>query len=557
MGANDRGTPGPCRPVLFIFFTIIHDHETFRGAQKERAVHTHIEGIEEKIRNRIAEIVGPQKYKIWFKNSTQFSLADGILKVGVPNLFIGSFIEDHFAEVIQQAVSETVPTPVQISYVIDPVLFRKLRKTQFNSQAAFIEQSAERAARDSENGSNGNGHAGNGNGHSAHEPKPRKLRGRLDQFVVGANNRLAHSMALSIVEDPLADTTPLFVHSGCGLGKTHLLQGIANALSEKQPDIRWLYVSGEEFTNQFILALRERKLDAFRHRFREIDVLLLDDMQFIANKKATQEEFLHTFNAINANAKRVVLASDAHPKMMSDLSESLTSRLVAGMVVKIDRPDRATRCEILRRRAAITQHQVPAPVIEYIADKINASVRELEGCLVKLLAYASLTKSQVTLDLARQALDDHLTQTGKLLTISDIEQNVATFFGLTPADLHTSRKSRTIALARNIAMHLARKHTTYSFPEIARFMGNKNHTTVLLACRRINASLTADAEVSWQSAAGVQKRKLRELVEAHEQHLFSRAPQLPAPTARAHVPAMAPVPAVAAMATIPAIAAIA
>ncbi|MBK8271033.1 MAG: chromosomal replication initiator protein DnaA [Planctomycetes bacterium] len=397
---------------------------------------TQIQGIEDRIRNRIAEIVGPQKYKIWFKNSTQFSHGDGYLKVGVPNLFIGSFIEDHFADVIQQVAAEIFETPLQISYAIDPVLFRKLRKSQLNSQAAFMVQGADRNGNDLRDP---DAAATNGNGAQRVESTSRKPRGRLDQFVVGSNNRMAYTMVMSIVENPLAESTPLFIYSGCGLGKTHLLQGIANGLSEQQPDVRWLYVSGEEFTNQFILALRERRLDAFRHRFRDIDVLLLDDMQFIANKKATQEEFLHTFNAINANAKRVVLASDAHPKMMSDLSESLTNRIVAGMVVKIDRPDKATRCEILRRRAALTQHAVPAPVIDYIAEKINANVRELEGCLVKLIAYASLTKSEVTLDLARQALEDHLTQTGKLLTISDIEQNVATFFGLTPADLHTSR----------------------------------------------------------------------------------------------------------------------
>lgn len=491
-------------------------------------MHSQTHGIEERIHLRIAELVGPQNYKVFFKHSTQFAFADGILKVGVPNLYIGSFIEDHFADAIQTAAAEIIQAPVHIAYIIDPILFRKLRKNLLNSQAAYIGQSAERMARENVGGigtGNGNGHGnGNGNGqvHGRIDFQPKQLRGRLDDFVVGSNNRLAHSMALSLVENPFADSTPLFIYSGCGLGKTHLLHGIANELSESRPDVRWLYVSGEDFTNQFILALRDRKLDAFRHRFRDVDVLLLDDMQFIANKKATQEEFLHTFNAINGNSKRVVMASDAHPKMMSDLSASLTNRLVAGMVVKIDRPDRDTRAQILRRRTAISQHQVPNDVILYIADKINANVRELEGCLVKLLAYASLTRSEVTLDLARQALEDHLTQTGKLLTIGDIEQHVATYFGLTPADLHTSRKSRTVALARNLAMHLARKHTSYSFPEIARYMGNKNHTTVLLACRRINAGLESDSEVSWQSAAGVQTRKLRELVEIHEQHLFQQ-----------------------------------
>lgn len=472
---------------------------------------TQIEGIENRIRDRIAEIIGPQRYKVWFKNSTQLTFNDGFLKVGVPNLFIGGWIEDHFADVIAEAANDVLnhDQPISIKYAIDPVLFRSLRKSQLNSQAAFIEKNAERAIREVR------GQNGKDNGRIAAK---RKLRGRLDDFVVGSANRLAYSVAQNVVENGDGETSPVFFHSACGLGKTHLLQGIANALSEKSKT-RWIYVSGEEFTNQFLYALRERRLDGFRHRYRDVDVLLLDDMQFIANKKATQEEFLHTFNAVNGNGKRVVLASDAHPKMIGDLSESLVNRLVAGMVVRIERPDKEIRCEILRRQAAKTHHKVPEPVIHYIADRIHANVRELEGCLLKLLAYASLTKAEITLDLARQALEDHLTQTGKILTVSDIEQSVATFFGLTPADLHTSRKSRTIALARNIAMYLARKHTDLSFPEIARLMGNKNHTTVLLACRRIGKYLEEDAEVTWQSVAGPQSRKIQALVESQEEQL--------------------------------------
>jgi chromosomal replication initiator protein len=205
--------------------------------------------------------------------------------------------------------------------------------------------------------------------------------------------------------------------------------------------------------------------------------------------------------------------------MIADLSESLVNRLMSGMIVHIERPDFEMRCEILRRRVAQTQHQVPDAVIHYIADRIQANVRELEGCLLKLLACASLMNAKITPEMAKQVLEDHLTQTGRIVSISDIEQSVATFFGLTPADLHTSRKSRTIALARGIAMFLARKHTDLSFPQIARLMGNKDHTTVLLACRRIGKLAEEDAEVSWPGAAGKQTRRLRELIAAQEEQL--------------------------------------
>ncbi len=459
------------------------------------------------IRGRIEELVGSQRYKVWFRNSTQLTCADGFMKVGVPNLFIGGWIEDHFSDAISQAARDVLGKEVQVSYSIDPVLFRNMRKSQLNSQAAFIEKHTDAVS------------PGAAARPAFGRTPARKLRGRLVDFVVGPGNRLAHSVAAAVVDDPNTDASPAFIHSACGLGKTHLLQGIGNGLAETKPHVRWVYASGEEFTNQFLYALRERKLDAFRHRFRDIDVLLIDDVQFIANKRATQEEFFHTFNAINSGGKRVVLASDAHPKMIGDLSESLVNRLMSGMVVRIERPDLETRCQILRRRAALTPHTVPEAVIRYVAEQFQANVRELEGSLHKLLAFAALTKAPITLELAREALDEHLIQSGKLLTVSTIEQSVATFFGLTPPDLHTSRKSRTIALARNIAMYLARKHTSLSFPEIGRMMGNKNHTTVLFASRRIAKILQEDAEVSWQGAAGVQTRKLSELIRAQEDAL--------------------------------------
>ncbi len=471
---------------------------------------TQLDSIAGQIHSKIEELIGGQRYKVWFKNSTQITCENGFVKVGIPNLFIGGWIEDHFSGAIAEAAKHVLGEETPVTFAIDPVLFRNLRKSQLNSQAAFIEKNAEQAIR---------GVGGKNGQERAYLPPGRKLRGKLIDFVVGPSNRLAYSVAQAVVDTPNRESSPVFFHSGCGLGKTHLLQGIANALSAERPTVRWLYATGEEFTNQFLYALRERTLDAFRHRFRNIDVLLLDDMQFIANKRATQEEFLHTFNAIEAGGKRVILASDAHPKMIGDLSDSLVNRLIAGMVVRIEQPDFETRCEILRRRAVATHHQVPAPVIHYIANKIRANVREIEGCLLKLLAYASLIKSPITLGLARQALEEHLTQTGKILTVSDIEQSVSTFFGLTPADLHTSRKSRTIALARNIAMYLARKHTELSFPEIARLMGNKNHTTVLLACRRIGKLVEDNADATWLSAAGPQKRNIRELIACQEEQL--------------------------------------
>jgi chromosomal replication initiator protein len=280
-----------------------------------------------------------------------------------------------------------------------------------------------------------------------------------------------------------------------------------------------LYVSGEEFTNQFLLALRDGKLEEFRRRFRSLDVLVVDDIHFLANKRATQEEFLHTYNAIEAAGKQVVLASDTHPKLMGRVPETLVSRFVCGMVLRIDPPDCDTRCEILRRRASKLERAIPEDVIGYIAANLRTNVRELEGSLLRLLAYASVVHEAITVEMARQALADYLPRADRIVTVNDIENRVATFFGLSPAQLHSSRKTRAVALARAISMYLARKYTSMSFPEIGRLMGNKNHSTVILACRKIERTLAQDAPVSWEAAGGVREMKLRALVEQMEEEL--------------------------------------
>ncbi|MCP4708278.1 MAG: ATP-binding protein, partial [Planctomycetes bacterium] len=314
----------------------------------------------------------------WFKNSTRLKIEDNYVKVGVPNLFIGGWIENHFSEEISSAVSEVTEQPVKIIFTIDPELFGSQRRRQLDSQAEFLAKTSN---------PNGRRHR------SMPANQDTKLRFKLQTFVVGSSNQLAYSAAQTIVAEPRTHFNPLFIHGGCGLGKTHLLQGICNAVGQKRPDTNFIYVSGEEFTNQFILALKMGKLDSFRQRYRQADLLVLDDVHFLASKKATQEEFLHTFNAIDTASKQVVMASDAHPKMIGQLSESLVSRFISGMVVKIDPPEFETRCTILRQRARSMQKDIPDEVIEYIAENLCANVRELEGALLKVTAYASLSKS--------------------------------------------------------------------------------------------------------------------------------------------------------------------
>ena len=441
----------------------------------------------DKINEVLAHKVGQQRYKIWFKNSTRLTIEDNYVKVGVPNLFIGGWIESHFCDQIGAAVTEVTKRPVKIIFTIDPELFGSQRRRQLDSQAEFLAQTV------------------NPNGRRRKLPAMRetKLRLKLQTFVVGSSNQLAYSAAQTVVAEPRTHFNPLFIHGGCGLGKTHLLQRICNPVVQNRPETKFIYASSEEFTNQFVLALKMGKLDAFRQRFRQTDLLLIDDVHFLASKKATQEEFLHTFNAIDMASKQVVMASDAHPKMIGQLSESLVSRFIAGMVVKIDPPEFETRCAILRQRAGEMHKQIPDPVIEYIAEHLCANIRELEGALLKVVAFASLSRSPISLEMAREALEDHIARTDPIVHLSDIEAVVSTFFGITPADVHSSKKTRTISLARSVAMYLARKHTSMSFPEIGRFMGNKNHATVILACRKIKHLIeNKELSVIWETPLG-------------------------------------------------------
>jgi chromosomal replication initiator protein len=466
------------------------------------AIDTQLRAIGESL----AEQIGKQKYRIWFKNSTKITLAGDYLKVGVPNLFIANWIENHFSNEISQAVRSVTGIDAKITFGLDPELTGHQRRTQLDSQEsseslaknarhrpAFVADRKVRSA-------------------AISGPKRRKLKLSLDTFVVGASNELAYNAAKLIVKEQESPFNPLFVHGGYGIGKTHLLQGICNGAQEKRPQTNWLYLSAEDFVNQFVLALKTKKLEAFRRRMRQTDLLAIDDIHFLANKPSTQEEFLHTFNTINLASKQVVLASDAHPKMIAQLSEKLVSRFVSGMVVKIEPPDLATRCRICKQYAKnMKNYSAPIPdnVIRYIAENLRGNVRELEGALLKLIAYAALKNGNITMSMTKDVLAEHVERCDPMVHVSDIESAVATYFGITPANIHSSKKNRTVALARHFSMYLTRKHTKMSSSEIGRVMGNKNHATVLLACKRIEELMKNNGELSWQGPTGNKVSKTR------------------------------------------------
>ena len=450
------------------------------------------------------ERIGPQRYNTWFRHGVQLRLEDGHVTVAVPNPFVGNWIETHYQAVIAEAAADHTGHAVPVVVNVDPTLSGDVGKRQLDKQAEMVEK------------------ATTGRTRPRTTPTETPLRYKLSDFVVGESNRLAHSAALAMVGPERGGFNPLFIHGPCGVGKTHLLQGICNAAggtsADGRPRVR-RYVTAEQFTNDFLTCLRQRKLGDFRLRYRKLDLLAIDDVHFLAAKKATQDEFLHTFNAIDVAGRKVVMASDAHPRLVGDLNEALVSRFVAGMVVKIDPPDRVMRMEILGRKARKMNLRIDDDVLDYVAMHVRASVRELEGTLFKLAALSALDGGRITRDLAADALAEYLARTDSAITVGDIEAVVAAFFGVTPADLHSSRRTRTVSVARTVAMFLARRHTPMSYPEIGRFMG-KNHSSVVLGVQRMEQALKDGKELTWMTPAGRKSLPAVQLVQLIEEQIF-------------------------------------
>jgi chromosomal replication initiator protein len=461
------------------------------------------------VTDALAERIGTQKYKIWFQDCTRFALAEGHLKIGVPNPFLASWLEGHFLRDIQAAAQSVLGLVPEISFTIDPDLGGTRRPGAFVTTSPARPVAPSASCRDSTAGARSSGTG---------------LRLTLDTFVVGPSNELAYNAARAVIREEHSPYNPLFIHGGYGVGKTHLLQGVCSGVVSTRPGTKWLYLSAEDFANQFILALKTKKLEVFRQRMRQTDLLAIDDVHFLASKPSTQEEFLHTFNTINLAGKQVVLVSDCHPKMIGQLSDKLVNRFVSGMVVEIRPPDFETRCEICRRylrkvssassdaRDRGRTDALPEDVIRFVAERVRTNVRELEGALVKLIAYAALQDEKLTLATAQAVLAEHIERCDPLVHVCDIESAVGAFFGVTPAQLHSNKKGHTVSLARHFSMYLTRKHTNMSSSEVGRCMGNKNHATVLVACNKIEEMLRCDEEINWQAPHGNKIAKARAIL---------------------------------------------
>jgi chromosomal replication initiator protein len=316
-------------------------------------------------------------------------------------------------------------------------------------------------------------------------PAPVKATRRLDNFIVGPCNRMAHTAALEMIKSRGTSFNPLVLHGGVGLGKTHLLDGLAHAMRTNPTGGRLIQISAEAFTNAFLEALRTGQLASFRNRFRNAAALIIDDIHFIASKRATQSEFLHTFNALIAEDVPIILSCDQHPKRVNKLMEELSTRFMAGMVVRLDTPDPEVRRMILRAKAAARGVELPDNVIDTLGEHLRVSVRELEGALNSLIAHSVLTGRRVDLELARMVMRDSIRHTVQAIGLHDVETSVCTVFSLTHEQLHSKKTSQSISIPRTIAMYLSRRHTPFSYSEIARHYGLKNHSSVIAAEKRV------------------------------------------------------------------------
>ena len=318
---------------------------------------------------------------------------------------------------------------------------------------------------------------------------------RFDNFIIGNSNRFAHAASLAVAEAPATAYNPLFLYGGVGLGKTHLMHAIGHYILDNNPNASVLYVTSEKFTNDLINSIKDGKNEEFRNTYRKADVLLVDDIQFIAGKESTQEEFFHTFNALHNANKQIIVSSDNPPSEIPTLEDRLRSRFEWGLIADIQPPDYETRIAILRKKAEYENYDVPDDVITYIAQNIQSNIRKLEGALIRIYAYASLTnKKEVTLELAQEALK-HLISNNKKITLNDIKEVVSNYYSISMDELVSKKKTKNIAYPRQVAMYVARKLTDLSLPKLGDEFGGRDHSTVLHAYNKIEEDIENKHEV--------------------------------------------------------------
>jgi len=428
------------------------------------------EAVYKDLRDEFGEAV----YRSWLKPLTLQAYYHGTLEVSVPTRFMRDWIQTHYSKRILEMASAKAEDVKRLEIV---VVQTNAQTQQMEEDKAPLKSNQNKAP-------------------MVDDPfdlaSPLDARFTFDSFVVGKSNALAHAAARRVIESASVPFNPLFIYGGVGLGKTHLMHAIAWAMKEYHPNKRVIYLSAEKFMYQFVRAIRGNDTMAFKEFFRSVDVLMIDDIQFIAGKESTQEEFFHTFNALVDQNKQIIISADKAPSDLTGVDERLRSRLAWGLVADIQPSTYELRLGILQAKRKQLNANVPEAVLEFLALKVISNIRELEGALNRIVAHADVTKQAITLESTQDVLSDLLRSHDRRITIDEIQRKVAEHYNIRLADMHSARRSRNVARPRQVAMFLAKQLTARSLPEIGRKFGGRDHTTVMHAVRKVEELVTED-----------------------------------------------------------------
>jgi chromosomal replication initiator protein len=472
-------------------------------------------GFEDRFAEAIARRISEPRYNLWFRDHTKFvPVGDGVV-VGVPNLYFHDWLQKTFGADVRAAAAEVFGANVNVRFAIDPELFQAHRSAEVEARKDQPEAREQPpATKEKKKAPAAKPQAAPSKPENRKTKQTRKWRS-LKDFVVGQCNRVAHASALSVVDEPGAGANPLVLYGPTGTGKTHLLEGIFAGLRKRHPDQRIVYVSAEDFMNRFVAAMHQGKQASFRRQFRECHTLLIDDLSFLAGKKATQVEFLHTFDALLAEGCQVVVTCDCHPRLTEDLMPELTDRLLGGTVWGVLPPDAQTRLDLLKLKASAAGPAIPIDVLQFLANNLRGNVRELEGAVHSLRHYARVTSQPITKDLARDALGELLRHAIRVVRIADVDAAICSALKLPAGALKSKSKAWAISHARMLAIYLARKHTAATYGEISAYFGNKTHSTAVAAEKKVRGWLAKNESVR----AGDRAWKARDLLEKVEREM--------------------------------------
>jgi chromosomal replication initiator protein len=426
--------------------------------------------------SNIEKKISKPSFDTWLKSTKAHVLQGDTLIVTAPNEFARDWLEGRYSQLISGVLLDITGEELDVRFIIPS----NQEREEFD-----IPMLPRKRVRPED----------------SQETKQSMLNPKytFDTFVIGSGNRFAHAASLAVAEAPAKAYNPLFIYGGVGLGKTHLMHAIGHYVVEHNPSAKVVYLSSEKFTNEFINSIRDNKTGDFRNKYRSVDVLLIDDIQFLAGKEQTQEEFFHTFNTLHEESKQIVISSDRPPKEIPTLEDRLRSRFEWGLITDITPPDLETRIAILRKKAKAEGLDIPNEVMLYIANQIDSNIRELEGALIRVVAYSSLINKDINADLAAEALKDIIPSSKpKMITILDIQRTIGEHYNIRLEDFKAKKRTKSVAFPRQIAMYLSRELTDFSLPKIGEEFGGRDHTTVIHAHEKISNLIQSDLQFQRQ-----------------------------------------------------------